>query len=46
MIKELYEMSQTKGDEFEVPFIDNVNGDSPLDLCMKKSEYKNADLFF
>lgn len=28
-----------------VPFIENVNGFSPIEICMKNNEFKNADIF-
>jgi hypothetical protein len=38
-------MSERKDKEFNIPFINNLNNESPVHLCMNKNEFKTADLF-
>lgn len=45
-IKKFYEIineQNKKENIFEVPFINNFEGDTPLHLCIKKENYKSAD---
>lgn len=44
IIKGIYDYSVSKEEPFEVPFIKNLKGESPLHLCLKKKEFKTADL--
>jgi len=30
---------------FEVPFLKNLDGDSPIHLCLRYDEYRNINLF-
>ena len=47
IIKKFYQIinEQNKDENFfEVPFINNLEGETPLHLCLKKENYKSADL--
>jgi len=46
IIKELYEYSEMEDEEFEVPFLNNLDTISPMHLCMTNKEFKTADLLF
>lgn len=46
IIKQIYENSERKDEEFEVPFLNNMDRTSPMHLCMINKEFKTADLYF
>jgi ankyrin repeat protein len=39
----MFEMSEIKGAQFELPFIQNLDGKSPLHICIDNGEDKTAD---
>ena len=45
IVKDMYDMSNIEGEQFNIPFICNLNGKSPIDKCITNKEYKVADLF-
>lgn len=46
IVKEFYDYSEIEGEEFEVPFLNNLDYMSPMHLCMSNKEFKTADLLF
>ncbi len=46
LIRELYACSEGENAGFQIPFLSNIVGESPIHLCISKQELKNADLFF
>lgn len=46
IVKQIYAYSEVKGQEFEVPFLMNIEGNSPMHICMDRKEFKTADFLF
>lgn len=45
VIKQIYNHSENPAAKFEIPFIINLYGESPIHVCMANKEFKTVDFY-